>query len=104
MLTRTRNDAATAIPGPTELLPGCPDAIIDLQTDAGVELVQGQWRYADARVERIEFVEVGHPHDPLGPGVVPNVTYDVVPHAEGADYDDSEWRALEPADTQLRLS
>lgn len=104
MLTRARTDSAIAIPGPVELLPGCPDAIIDLQTDAGVELVRGQWRYADARVEQIAFVEVGHPDDPLGPGLVPNSTYDVVPHAEGADFHDSDWRVLEPAETQLRLS
>ena len=104
MLTRTRADVAARLPGPPELLPGCPDAIVDLQADAGVELVQGQWRYSDARVEEIEFVEVGHPDDPLGPGLVPNRTYDVTPHAEAAEYDDSGWRALAPADTQLRLS
>ncbi|HET7048914.1 MAG TPA: SMP-30/gluconolactonase/LRE family protein [Solirubrobacteraceae bacterium] len=104
MLTRTRTDSATSIPGPPELLPGCPDAVIDLQTAAGVELIEGQWRYADARVEEIEFVEVGHPDDPLGPGLTPNRTFDVVPHAETAGYDDSQWRVLEPADTQLRLS
>ena len=69
MLTQTRTDIAAArFPGPSELLPGCPDAVIDLQTDAGVELVGGQWRYSDARVSEIDFVEVGHPDDPLGPG------------------------------------
>jgi gluconolactonase len=104
MLTRTRTDTATRTPGPTELLPGCPDAIIDLQTEAGVDLVHGRWRYSDARVEEIEFVEVGHPNDPLGPGLEPNRTYDVVPHAEGIDYDDSGWRLLAPDDTKLRLS
>jgi gluconolactonase len=104
MLTRTRADVAARLPTPPELLPGCPDAVVDLQTDAGVELVQGQWRYSDARVDEIEFVEVGHPDDPLGPGLIPNRTYDVTPHAEAADYDDSEWRLLEPAETQLRLS
>jgi gluconolactonase len=104
MLTRTRTASAARIPGPPELLPGGPDAVIDLQSDAGAALAGGQWRYADARVEEIEFVEVGHPDDPLGPGVVPNRTYDVVPHAETADYDDSEWRVLAPAETQLRLS
>ena len=104
MLTRTRTDSATSIPGPPELLPGCPDAVIDLQTAAGVALIEGQWRYADARVEEIDFVEVGHPDDPLGPGLTPNRTFDVVPHAETAGYDDSRWRVLEPADTQLRLS
>jgi gluconolactonase len=106
MLTRTptRTDSAARLPGPPELLPGCPDAVVDLQSEEGVQLVHGQWRYSDARVAEIGFVEVGHPDDPLGPGVVPNRTYDVVPHAERSDYDDSEWRALTPAETQLRLS
>jgi gluconolactonase len=49
-------------------------------------------------------VEVGHPDDPLGPGLVPNRTFDVVPRAEAEDYDDADWRALDPAETQLRLS
>jgi gluconolactonase len=55
-------------------------------------------------VAEIDFVEVGHPDDPLGPGGVPNRTYDVIPHAEGIQYDDSDWRVLAPAQTQLRLS
>ena len=104
MLTSTRTDAATRLPGPPELLPGCPDAIVDLQTHAGAELVDGRWRYSDARVEEIEFVEVGHPDDPLGPGLTPNQTFDVVPHAEAEEYDDSAWRELSPEDTRLRLS
>jgi gluconolactonase len=101
---RTRTDIAARIPEPAEMLPGCPDAIVDLQTDAGVALVGGHWRYSDARVDEIEFVEVGHPDDPLGPGLLPNRTFDVVPHAEAEDYDDSAWRVLAPAETQLRLS
>jgi gluconolactonase len=104
MLTDTRSDVAARLPQPPELLPGCPDAVVDLQNDGGIELVRGQWRYSDARVQEIEFVEVGHPDDRLGPGLVPNSTYDVVPHAESIDYDDSAWRVLKPADTQLRLS
>jgi gluconolactonase len=94
---------ASTLPGPPELLPGKPDAVVDLQTDEGVGLVGGAWRYADAGVEEIDFVELGSPEDPLGPGTVPNRTYDVVPHAEGADYDDSGWRTLSPRDTMLRL-
>ena len=99
-------DSAQRLPGPPELLPGRPDAIVDLQTDAGAALVGAQWRYADAHVQEIDFVEVGGPDatDPLGPGDVPNRTYDVVPHAQGLDYDDSGWEALAPADTQRRLS
>jgi gluconolactonase len=95
---------APPLPRPPELLPGRPDAIVDLQTAAGLELASGQWRYRDARVEEIEFVAVGHPDDPLGPGVAPNRTFDVVPHAQAADYDDSGWRVLAPEETQLRLA
>src|SRR6266581_2402583 len=88
--------SAARLPGPPELLPGRPDAIVDLQTDEGVALVGGSWRYADARVEEIEFVELGSPEDPLGPGTVPNRTYDVAR--------DGDWRELAPIETQLRLA
>ena len=95
---------ATRLPGPPELLPGRPDAIIDLQTDEGAALVGGQWRYSDATVEEIDFVELGSAADPLGPGDKPNRTYDVLPHAEGADYDDSGWQTLAPEETMRRLA
>ena len=91
------------VPGPPELLPGCPDAIIDLQTDEGAALVGGQWRYTDARVQEIELRR-GRARDPRARAARPNRTYDVVPHAEAADFDDSRGRVLSPPDTQLRLS
>jgi gluconolactonase len=99
-------DSAARVPGPPELLPGRPDAIVDLQTDEGAALVGGRWCYADARVEEIGFVELAGPGapDPLGPGSVPNRTYDVVPHAQAADFDDSEWQRLAPSGTMRRLS
>src|SRR5512133_3402427 len=102
VMTQTQ---ATRLPGPPELLPGRPDAVVDLQTDAGVALVgSAGWRYSDARVEEIDFVAVGSLTDPLGPGEVPNRTFDVVPHAEAPDFDDSDWQRLAPADTMRRLS
>jgi hypothetical protein len=85
---------AARLPGPPGLLPGRPDAIVDLQTSEGIALVDGQWRYADAHVEEIDFVELGSPEDPLGPGTAPNRTYDIGPHAEATGYDDSGWRVL----------
>jgi gluconolactonase len=98
--------SAQRLPGPPELLPGRPDAIVDLQTEAGAALVGAQWRYCDASVREIDFVGVGghEAADPLGPGDAPNRTYDVVPHAQGLDYNDSAWEALAPADTMRRLS
>jgi gluconolactonase len=94
---------ASRLPGPPELLPGRPDAVVDLQTDGGASLVGARWRYADAQVREIDFVEVGSESDPLGPGEAPNRTYDVLPHAEAPDFDDSGWRQLAPPETMLRL-
>ena len=96
--------SAARLPGPPELLPGKSDAIVDLQSAAGLALVEGEWRYSDARVEEVDFVALGHPDDPLGPGLEPNRTYDVLPNAEAADFDDSGWRVLAPEETMLRLA
>src|SRR5262245_24724832 len=97
-------ERAARLPGPPELLAGRPDAIVDLQTAAGATLVDGEWRYTDCTVEEIDFVSVGAPDDPLGPGGPPNRTYDVQPHAESVDFDDSEWRLLAPEETTQRLA
>jgi gluconolactonase len=96
---------AAHVPGPPELLPGRPEAVVDLQTAAGLRLVGGEWRYSDARVEEIAFVALAGPGapDPLGPGDAPNRTYDVVPHAEAPDFDDSGWEVLAPEETMRRL-
>jgi gluconolactonase len=98
--------SAARVPGPPELLPGRPDAVVDLQADEGAALVGGQWRHSEARVDEIDFVALAGPGaaDPLGPGEVPNRTYDVVPHAQAVDFDDSGWERLAPADTMRRLS
>jgi len=87
-------------PGPPELLPCRPDAVVDLQTAEGTALVAGEWRYSDTTLREIDFVDVG---PDLGPSGEPNRTYDVLPHAEPADFDDTSWRVLAPSDTQLRL-
>jgi gluconolactonase len=96
-------DAAShvVLPGPRELLPGRPDAIVDLQTSAGADLVGGRWRYQDVVVRETGFVEVA---DHLGPGEVPNRTFEIEPHAHEPGFDDSAWRELTPEQTQLRLA
>ena len=91
---------AARLPGPPELLPGRPDAVVDLQTATGAAAVRGEWRYADARIAEIDFVHVG---GDLGPSGTPSRTYDVLPHAEAPDFDDAGWRVLAPEETTLRL-
>lgn len=93
--------ASHTLPGPPELLSAGPDAVVNLQSAEGLTAVAGQWRYSDAYVAEVGFVEVA---DHLGPGDVPNRTYEVLPHAEAADYDDSDWRVLAPEETMRRLS
>ncbi len=76
-----------------------PDAIVDLMTEEGVQLVQGQWRYSDAKV-----VEVNHhwPGSDLGPSGPPNRTLDLVPHAGAAEFDDTTWEVIEPVSLEKR--
>src|SRR5262249_8854356 len=70
-----------------------PDAIVDLRTAVGAALVQGEWRYGDTRV-----VEVEHrlPGADLKPSGSPTRTFDVVPHAGAADFDDASWPVVAP--------
>lgn len=93
--------SAAKLPGPPELLPGRPAAIIDLQTECGIQMVQGQWRYHNAEIVEIDSVGVGAD---LGPSGAPNRTYDLMPHAEAVDFDDTTWPTLQPAETERRLS
>jgi gluconolactonase len=76
-----------------------PDAVVDLMTVEGTQLVQGQWRYSDAKV-----VEVDHhwPGADLGPSGPPNRALDLIPHAGAADFNDSKWEAIEPASLEKR--
>ena len=90
---------ASRLPGPPGILPGLPDAMVDLSTDTGVELVKGQWRYHDAQVVDVEFRSVGEDLNPTGP---PNQTYDIVPHAQILDFDDSGWECVPATDLDGR--
>jgi gluconolactonase len=78
-----------------------PDVIVDLKTDDGLALVKGRWRYSNAKV-----VEVAH-HSPgvdLGPSGPPNRTQDIDVHAGAADFDDSQWEPITPAQLEERRS
>jgi gluconolactonase len=83
--------AASLAQTTTDAPAGRPDAIVDLATSEGVQLVKGEWRYSDAKI-----VEVDHraPGPDLKPSGAPVRTYDVEPKAGVVDFDDSGWQTI----------
>ena len=57
---------ASRLPGPPGIVPGLPDAMVDLGTEEGVALVKGQWRYHDAEVTQVAFRSPGEDLEPTG--------------------------------------
>jgi len=78
---------------------GRPDATIDLRTKEGVKLVKGEWRYSDAQIVQIDSKGPGLDLKPSG---APVKTYDYVPHAGVAGFDDSNWMKLDPTTLDAR--
>ena len=89
-----------ALAGPP-VLDQRPDATIDLMTQEGVALVKGRWRYSDTKIIEVDHHMVGSDLGPSGP---PNRTYDLVPHAGAAGFDDSGWQMLDGPDLEARRS
>src|SRR5437667_4007806 len=71
---------------------GRPDAVIDLASHEGVQLVSGRWRYHDVKIEDADSRAVGPDVKPSG---VPIRTYDSTPHAVHAAFDASHWEIVE---------
>src|SRR5437870_12676998 len=80
---------------------GKPDAVIDLATKEGVDLVKGQWRYSDTKIIQVDFKADGTDKQPTGK---PIKTYDFTPHAGGVDFDDSKWEKIDPTTLDARRS
>ena len=70
---------------------GQPEATINLATAEGTTLVKGEWRYSDTKIIEIDFKGPGPDNQPTG---APVKTYDIVPRAGGADFDDSKWQVI----------
>lgn len=70
-----------ALPDPAE------PVRIDLRTGEGVASVRGEWRYRDCEIVPVAFT---------GQDGQPKRSFEVVPHAEKAGFDDSEWEVLDP--------
>jgi len=80
---------------------GRPDTVVDLASHEGVALVNGQWRYHDVKIEDADSRSVGPDLKPSG---APIRTYDYAPHAGPADFDDSQWEAIDAATLDQRRS
>src|SRR2546429_2712391 len=80
---------------------GKPDAVIDLATKEGVDLVKGQWCYSDTKIIQVNFKAAGPDKQPTGK---PIKTYDFTPHAGGVDFDDSKWEKIDPTTLDARRS
>jgi gluconolactonase len=80
---------------------GEPAASIDLMTEDGIRLVQGQWRYSDVSIVEVAHKSVGPDNRPSGR---PNRTYDISPHAGAATYDDRQWQAIPATSLRMRRS
>ena len=80
---------------------GRPDAVVDLASHEGVQLVKGQWRYHDVKIVDADSRAVGPDLKPSG---APIRTYDYTPHAGPADFDDSQWEAIDATTLDQRRS
>jgi gluconolactonase len=80
---------------------GRPDAIVDLASREGVQLVRGQWRYHDVKIVDADSRTVGADLKPSG---APSKTYDYTPHAGVANFDDSQWEAIDATTLDQRRS
>ena len=80
---------------------GRPDAVIDLASHEGAQLVKGQWRYHDVNIVEAPSRAVGPDLKPSG---APINTNDYTPHAGAADFDDSHWEAIDPTTLDQRRS
>jgi gluconolactonase len=78
-----------------------PDAIVDLKTDEGIGLVKGQWRYSNVKIIDVDHHSPGVDLAPSGPS---NRTQDIDVHAGVADFDDSQWERIAPAQLEERRS
>jgi gluconolactonase len=80
---------------------GRPDALIDLSSEVGVQLVKGVWRYHDVQIVDADGRSAGPDLKPTGD---PIKTYDYQPHAGTRDFDDSGWPEIKPASLDQRRS
>jgi gluconolactonase len=94
-------DDYVVLPGPSGLLPNLPDAVVDLRTKAGADLVGAHWSFREARIQQTAF---RGPGQDLGPTGKPNRTYDIVPRPGLPGFDQSQWEQISADSLEQRRS
>jgi len=88
-----------------ELAMGKPNAVVDLRTQEGVDLLKARWHYSDARIVEVDFKAPGPKGRdrlklyPTGHSIKTN---DIMPKAGAAEFDDSKWQVLDPVSLEER--
>lgn len=88
-----------------DLAIGQADAIVDLRTAPGLELVRGQWKFQEAEILEVDFKAPGASEtDPLKlyPTGEAIKTHDISPKAGARDFNDSQWENIAPASLEER--
>jgi gluconolactonase len=89
---------ALASPG-DRAAPTVPDAVVDLRTAAGVELVGGPWRFREAHPVDARLRAPGPDRKASGEE---RATHDLSPKAGARDFDDAQWLELRPEELEER--
>ena len=88
-----------------ELVADNPDVVVDLRTQAGINMVKTEWRYSDVDIVDDQFGAPGPEGNdplPLYPTGPKQATWNIQPIAGGMDYDDSKWEVLDPTSLEER--
>jgi len=87
------------LPGPSGLLPSLPDAVVDLRTQSGANLVAAQWRFREAKIVPTQFRDPG---PDLGPTGKANSTDDITPRPGLPGFDPTHFEAITPESLEER--
>lgn len=88
-----------------ELVADNPDAIVDLRTQKGIEIVKTVWKYSDVTIIDDQFGAPGPSKDDpllLYPTGKKQSTWNIEPKAGDEDFNDSKWKTLDPTTLEER--
>ena len=95
--TLSMGQAPPPQPQPALMPPGTPPTlIVDLMSASGASALGAQWRVSEVKIKEVPAIP--------GTQTQSKTTYDIDPHAGGADFDDSKWPVIEPKDLAARRS